>query len=184
MVRLMALFALLVIFASPLSAQVEEDREVAVRPLLGVHLGYAGIDKAKNTIELGANAEIGSYRTPRLRFVLGVDYLSSDTERVAGLPGSFSDLSVNGDLRFKPFQVLGVAPYVGGGLGLHFRRNDYQDPDIADIYDGVVVGIQGFVGVLVDVDEGGRWGLSGELRRVNAQNLDRTSLRAGLFLRL
>jgi len=185
MIRFASLFLLMVVFASPLSAQVEEvDREVAVRPLLGIHLGYAGIEKAKNTIEFGAAAEIGSYRTPRLRVALGVNYLSSDTNRPPRPAGSFSELSVYGDLRLKPFQVRSVAPYLGAGLGLHFRGNDYQEPNIADIYDGVAVGAQAFVGVLVDGHEDGRWGFSGELRTVRADNLDRTSLRVGLFLRL
>jgi len=184
MIRLAVLVAVLAGFAFPLSAQVEEERDVAVRPLLGIHLGYAGIEKAKNTIEMGASAEIGSYRTPRLRFALGVDYLSSETTRPPRPGGSFSDLSVNGDLRFKPFQVRTVAPYLGGGVGLHFRNNDYLEPNIADIYDGVAVGVQGFVGVLVDGAEDGRWGFSGEFRTVRAKDLHRSSLRAGLFLRL
>ena len=185
MIRFASWLSLLVVLASPLAAQVEEvDREVAVRPLVGIHLGYAGIEKAKNTVEFGVSAEIGSYRTPRLRAALGVDYLSSDTKRSPRPAGSFSDLSVNGDLRLKPFQVRSVAPYLGAGLSLHFRGNDYEEPNIADIYDGVAVGAQAFVGVLVDGSEDGRWGFSGELRTVRAQNLDRTSLRVGLFLRL
>ena len=185
MIRFASLFLLMALFASPLAAQVEEvDREVAVRPLLGIHLGYAGMEKAKNTIEFGAAAEIGSYRTPRLRVALGVNYLSSDTERLSQLAGSFSEFSVNGDLRLKPFQVRSVAPYLGAGLGLHFRGNDYEDPNIADIYDGLTVGAQAFVGVLVDGNEDGRWGFSGELRTGWVDNLDRTSLRVGLFLRL
>jgi hypothetical protein len=186
MIRPLKWFALLavVLLPMPLSAQVQEEGDVAVRPLLGVHLGYAAIAKAKNTLELGVSAEIGSYRTPRLRFALGVDYLSSETTRPPRPAGSFSDLSVNGDLRFKPFQVRTVAPYLGGGLGLHFRSNDYGEPNIADLYDGVPVGVQGFVGVLVDGADDGRWGFSGEFRTVRAKDLHRSSLRAGLFLRL
>lgn len=191
--RLTVFLLPLALFSSPLAAQVEkapqveeveEDDDVGLRPLLGAHLGYAAIEEAKNTVEFGAYAEIGSYKTARLRFALGLDYLSSDTERPPEPAGSFSDLSVNGDLRFKPFRVRTVAPYLGAGLGLHFRSNDYEEPNIADIYDGVAVGGQAFVGVLVDGSEEGRWGFSGEFRMVKAQNLDRTSFRAGLFLRL
>jgi hypothetical protein len=184
MIRLWTSLALLALFASPLAAQQVEDQEVAVRPLFGVHLGYAAIEKAKNAIEFGASAEIGSYRTPRLRFAVGFDYLSSDTERTPRPSGSFSDKSLYGDLRLRPFQVRTVAPYVGAGLGLHLRGNDYDDETIADLYDGVAAGVQGFVGVLVDGREDGRWGFSGELRTVRAINIHRTSLRAGLFLRL
>jgi len=185
MLRPALLLGIVTLFAMPLSAQVtESSQDVAVRPLLGVHLGYAAIEKAKNALSFGASAEVGSYRTPRLRFALGLDYLSSDTERPPRPAGSFSDLSVNGDLRYKPFRIRTVAPYLGAGVGLHFRDNDYEEPNIADLYDGIAVGVQAFLGVLVDGNEDGRWGFSGELRTVRATNLHRTALRAGLFLRL
>ncbi len=183
---------LVLLAAAPLQAQIPmpttpppvvDTVPQYLRPALGVHLGYAAIENAGNTIEIGATVELGTYRTPRLRFALGVDYLSSDTKR-ADLDGSFSDLSISADLRFKPFQVRTVAPYIGAGVGFHLRNNDYDDPNVRDIYEGVAVGGQIFAGVLVDANETGRWGFSGELRGVRAQNLDRTSFRAGVFLRL
>lgn len=187
-----ALPILAILAAGPLQAQIPMPSTSSLvvdtvpqylRPALGVHLGYAAIENAGNTIEIGATVELGAYRTPRLRFALGVNYLSTDTER-ADLDGSFSDLTVSADLRFKPFQVRTVAPYIGAGVGFHLRSNDYDDPNIRDIYEGVAVGGQLFAGVLVDGNETGRWGFSGELRGVRAQNLDRTSFRAGVFLRL
>lgn len=186
--RLLLLTALIAL-PGPLYAQIaipvtaEDTVPRYLRPALGVHLGYVAIEDAGNTVQVGATVELGAYRTPRLRFAVGVDYLSSDTER-ADLEGSFRDLTVSVDLRFKPFQVRTVAPYIGGGIGFHLRSNDYDDPNIHDIYDGVAVGGQLFLGVLVDGNETGRWGFSGELRGVRAQNLDRTAFRAGVFLRL
>lgn len=190
--RARLLIVLASLLTAPLSAQIAlptqpDERPDSVpqylRPAIGVHLGYAAIENAKNAIELGATVELGAYRTPRLRFALGVDYLSTDTKR-ADLDGSFSDLSINADLRYKPFQVRSVAPYLGLGIGLHFRSNDYEDPNIRDIYEGLAVGGQAFLGVMVDGNENGRWGFTGELRGVRAQNLDRTSFRAGMFVRL
>ncbi len=186
------LLILTILAAAPLQAQIPmpttqpsvvDTVPQYLRPALGVHLGYAAIENAGNTIEIGATVELGAYRTPRLRFALGVDYLSSDTKR-ADLDGSFSDLTISADLRYKPFQVRTVAPYIGAGVGFHLRNNDYDDPNVRDIYEGVAVGGQIFAGVLVDANETGRWGFSGELRGVRAQNLDRTSFRAGVFLRL
>ncbi|HUG26920.1 MAG TPA: outer membrane beta-barrel protein [Gemmatimonadales bacterium] len=186
------LLILAILVAGPLQAQIPmpttpptvvDTVPQYLRPALGLHLGYAAIENAGNTMEIGATMELGAYRTPRLRFALGVNYLSTDTER-ADLDGSFSDLTVSADLRYKPFQVRTVAPYIGGGVGFHVRRNDYDDPNIRDIYEGVAVGGQLFAGVLVDANETGRWGFSGELRGVRAQNLDRTSFRAGVFMRL
>ena len=182
--RITMTFLLLAVSMSPLEAQEREKESPGSRPLIGFHLGYAGVEKADNTLEFGAQAEVMSFKTPRLRVALGLDYLSTKTERDPQPAGSFSDLSLSGDLRFKPFRVRGAVPYLGGGIGLHFRNNDYDEENIADIYDGVAVGAQAFAGVLVDGTEGGRWGFSGEIRVVRAQNLDRTSFRAGLFLRL
>lgn len=180
--------------AAPLAAQVplpaaRPDTAAAdsvpryLRPALGLHLGYAAIENAGNSLEVGASVELGAYRTPRLRFALGVNYLSSDTER-AELDGSFSDLSVDLDLRYKPFKVRSVAPYLGVGVGFHFRGNDYTDPNISDLYDGLGVGAQFFGGMMVDGNAEGRWGVAAEVRGVRAQNIHRTSVRAGLFLRL
>lgn len=183
---------LAILVAGPLQAQIPmpttqppvvDTVPQYLRPALGVHLGYAALENAGNTLEVGATVELGAYRTPRLRFALGVNYLTADTER-ADLDGSFTDLTVSADLRYKPFQVRTVAPYIGIGVGFHVRSNDYDDPNIRDIYKGVAVGGQLFAGVLVDANETGRWGFSGELRGVRAQNLDRTSFRAGVFLRL
>ncbi|MFN2315363.1 MAG: outer membrane beta-barrel protein [Gemmatimonadales bacterium] len=187
-----ALPVLALLVAAPLQAQIPmpttpppvvDTVPQYLRPALGVHLGYAAIENAGNTLEFGATMELGAYRTPRLRFALGVNYLSADTKR-ADLDGSFSDLTISADLRYKPFQVRTVAPYIGAGVGFHVRSNDYDEPNIRDIYDGVAVGGQIFAGVLVDGNETGRWGFSGELRGVRAQNLDRTSFRAGVFMRL
>lgn len=182
--RLTMILLLLAVFISPLDAQERYEESAASRPHIGVHLGYASIQKADNTLEFGAQAEVMSIKTPRVRLALGLDYLSTETERSPQPAGSFSDLSVSGDLRFKPFRVIGAVPYLGGGIGLHFRNNDYDEENIADIYDGMAVGAQAFVGILVDGTQGERWGFSGEIRMVRAQNLDRTSFRAGLFLRL
>ncbi len=163
--------------------QPEETPRTWLRPTLGAHLGYASVERADNTFEIGASLDVGSFRVPRVRVALGVDYLSTEPTRGQSR-GSYSDLSVNADLRLKPFRIRSVAPYLGGGLGLHFQSNDIPEANIADIYDGVAVGVQAFLGILVDGAESGRWGVSGELRSVRAKNLSRTSLRGGLFLRL
>jgi len=180
MLRFLTIAALIAL--SSQAAVAQEEEALAPRPTLGAHLGYASVDKADGALEFGAAAEVASFRSPRLRLVLGVDRLSTDTKR-ENLPGDFTDLSVNGELRFKAPRVRAVAPYLGLGLGLHFLSNDYEDADIADIYDGVVVGVQAMVGAMVDGSETGRWGFLGEGRVMRAQNIHRSSIRGGLFLR-
>ncbi len=177
----LSLLGMMVLLFTPVPASPQESGRLEGNSV-GLFAGFADIAKAKSALELGGYLDVGSYRTPRLRLVLGVDYLSSETERKR-LDGSFSDLTFSGDLRLRPLRVKSVVPYGGAGLGIHFRSNDYDDPLIADIYDGIVVGVQVFGGVKVDASDTGRWGLSAELRRVQAQNLDRTSLRVGVFVR-
>jgi hypothetical protein len=162
---------------------VDEAERRTFRPALGAHLGYAAVERADDTFEVGAWIDVGSYRFSRLRVAIGVDYLKTEPARGQG-QGSYSDVSVSGDLRLKPFRIRSVVPYVGAGVGIHFRSNDIPVPNVADIYDGIAVGVQGVAGLMVDGAASGRWGVSGELRAVRAQNLNRTSLRGGVFVRL
>jgi hypothetical protein len=171
-----------------------------LQPLVEIHVGYDLVTKADDAIEFGGSTETNVFGKQYLGLAAGVDYLNTATEReITGgaIPkGSFSDLSVSGDLRLKPFQIKAVAPYLGVGLGLHFRSNDYEadanaiedvkraTSNIADIYDGVGICAQGSVGVLVDGTESGAWGVSGELRSVKGADVDRTAMRIGLFVRL
>jgi hypothetical protein len=225
MTRLAILPLLLLLGAVPLSAQeaarqdtakveakTEAKGEVKVveqkvvssdadlQPLVEVHVGYAVVTKADDAIEFGASTEMNAFSKQYLRLVTGVDYMSTRTKReITGgaVPeGSFSDLGVYGDARLRPFRVKVVAPYLGIGLGLHFRSNDYQAADgasddvkratknIADLYDGVGICAQGSVGVLVDGTESGAWGVSGDVRSIKGADVGRTSIRVGLFVRL
>lgn len=164
----------------PVSAQDSSDE--GPRPTLTLFLGYANIEKAEGAVEFGASAEIGSYRYSSVRVAIGVDRVSSHTERIDE-DGSFSDLALNGDLRFIPGGVGMVEPYMGAGLGLHLLSNDYEDENVSDIYDGLVPGIHAFLGAKVDVAETARWGINGEVRFLAANDIGRTSFRAGVFFR-
>ncbi len=173
---------LTILIVLPTLAVAQDADQRRLRPAVGVHLGYASIDKAKGSLEVGAFADVGSYRYERLRMIVGVDYLSSTSTR-PNADGEFSDLTLSGDLRWKPFAVRSVAPFVAVGLGLHFRNNDASDPDIADIYDGLAVGYNLSLGSMIDFTPDGRTGAVVDLRRVAAQNVSRSSFRVGAFYR-
>jgi len=166
----------------PLAADAQSDPVRRLGPAIGAHLGFTTIEKADNTIEAGVYADVGSVRWERMRVIIGVDYLSSSSTR-SGADGSFNDVTLNGDLRYKPFNISGVTPYIGAGLGIHVRSTDATNPLIKDIYDGIAVGVNVFGGALVDLSEDGRTGALGELRRVQAQNVNRTAFRLGMFFR-
>lgn len=154
----------------------------ALRPSIGAHFGFVSLKDARNTLEVGLLADLGSYRYPWLRTVAGLDYLNSRSTR-PGADGSFTDVSLNLDFRIMPFSVRAVTPYLGAGAGVHFRNTTATDPNVANIYDGTVVGWQGFIGALVDLADDRSWGALGELRTTQAQNIDRTSLRLGAYRR-
>jgi hypothetical protein len=152
------------------------------RPSVGAHVGYVSIEDAKNALEVGVTGDLGSLRWPWLRTVVGLDYLSTSSNRL-NADGTFQNIALNADLRVMPLQIRNVVPYVGAGVGAHFRSTTATDPNVRAIYDGVVIGAQGFVGALIDMRADGAWGASAELRSVAAQNIGRTSLRAGVFRR-
>lgn len=169
--------------AQELGALDPEASELrTLRPAVGAHFGYASIENAANALEVGLFADVGSFRWPWLRTVAGLDYLSSSSQR-PNADGTFRDLALGLDLRIKPVRVRTVTPYVGAGVALHFLGTTATDPNVKDIYDGMVVGVQGAVGALVDLRPDRAWGASAELRSVAAQNIGRTSLRLGVFRR-
>lgn len=178
----------LLLLAAPIAAQSPDtlitttEPPATQRPAIGVQAGWASIENADGALEAGVFADIGSWRWPWLRTVIGLDYLNTTSTRV-GADGSFTDVTLNLDLRIKPFRVERVVPYVGAGVGVHFRSSTATDPNVAAIYEGTAVGLQYFGGALVDLSADGMWGASGEVRSTQAQNVDRTTFRLGLFRR-
>jgi len=170
----------------PIASLAAQDGMAAApfyeRPSIGAHVGYVSIEDAKNALEVGIAGDIGSLRWPWLRTVVGLDYLSTSSNR-PNADGTFQNIALNADLRATPLQIRNVVPYFGAGVGVHFRSTTATDPNVRDIYDGVVIGAQGFVGAMIDLRADGAWGASAELRTVAAQNIGRTSLRAGVFRR-
>jgi hypothetical protein len=152
------------------------------RSAVGAHVGYVAIEDAKNALEVGLAGDIGSLRWSWLRTVAGVDYLSTSSTR-PNADGTFQNIALNLDLRATPLQIGRVVPSLGAGVGVHFRSTTATDPNVQDIYDGVVVGAQGFIGALIDLRPDGTWGMSTELRAIAAQNIGRTAFRVGVFRR-
>lgn len=154
---------------------------------LGAHLGLGWVTRASTAFEVGAHADIGWLVDRQARVVVGINHLAADVDRTVdgeAVAGSFRDVTVTGDVQLKLFRVGQVTPYVGAGVGLHFLgERDIPDQNIRDIYDGLVVGLHYFGGVSWDISPDRRWAATGELRGVAAQNVGRTSLRAGITYR-
>lgn len=183
---MMGATALLVSIASvPAEAQQMEQGWGLNR--FGAHLGTSWVTQASQGFEVGAQADIGWLVDRQARVLIGVNYLGADVDRrIDGAPvgGSFRDLTLSSDLQLQILRVGQITPYVGAGLGLHFlSERNIPDQNVRDIYDGLVVGLNYFAGMLWDLTPDRRWSATGEIRGVAAQNLGRTSFRLGASYR-
>jgi opacity protein-like surface antigen len=150
---------------------------------IGAHLGVASVSQADRGFEVGMAVDIGSLFRPQARLMLGANQLSAGVDRRIDdvpVPGSFRDITITSDLQIKLFRADRFIPYVGAGVGLHFLSpEDIPDQNVRDIYDGIVAGFNYMGGLIWDVTPDRRWSLTGEVRGTAAQNVGRTSFRAG-----
>jgi hypothetical protein len=156
---------------------------------VGSYLSYAWADHARRAREFGADIDLGSLVFPSLRLAAGLNYFTADVDRrgATGAPvsGSFHDFSMSGEASVAPVRFGRAEPYVGAGIGVHFRGDhDIDDPLVRDLYRGTVLGGHYFGGVSVDITRDRRWAGYVEVRRVEAQNVGRTLARLGAFVRL
>jgi hypothetical protein len=156
---------------------------------VGTYLSYAWADHARRAREFGADVDLGSLVFPALRVAAELNYFTADVDRrnAIGTPvdGSFHDFSMSGEVSAAPVRIGRAEPYVGAGIGVHFRGDrDINDPLVRDLYRGAVLGGHYFGGVSVDLTRDRRWAAYVEVRRVEAQNVGRTLGRLGAFVRL
>lgn len=155
---------------------------------VGTYVSYTWMPRAKHGWELGGDIDLGSIG-PRARLLLGADYYSADVNVVGplGTPltGGFHDFAISTELRVRLFQAGRVAPFAGAGAGVHFLGNDIGgDPAYAHRFTGVEGGAQFFGGTEVAVTRDGGIAAYGELRRLEARAVSRTTVRLGVFVKL
>jgi hypothetical protein len=154
---------------------------------IGAHLGVASVSQADRGFEVGMAVDVGSLFRPQARLVFGANQMSAGVDRRVddiAVPGSFRDITITSDLQLKLFRAGPVVPYAGAGVGLHFLSpHDIPDQNVRDIYDGLVVGLNYMGGLIWDMTPDRRWSLTGEIRGTAAQNVGRTSFRAGATVR-
>lgn len=184
---LVALAALMVI-APRAQAQDEEHAHLGI-DRFGTFLSWAWTDNGKHGHELGADLDIGSIFTPKLRLDVGLNYFRADIDRRDhfGDPvdGTFHDFSVHAEASYELFRVSRFGPYVGAGLGVHFRGSDIDNDvdNTARLYKGAVLGADLFGGTTFALTKSRRYQLYGEARRVEAEHVERTLARVGLIIR-
>ncbi|HEU4642448.1 MAG TPA: hypothetical protein VFS44_08335 [Gemmatimonadaceae bacterium] len=155
---------------------------------VGTYFSYTWIEDAKRGWELGGDIDVGSLG-PRARVVLGLDYFKADADRVNafGMPltGGFHDFATTVDVRVRLLRAGPLEPFAGAGVGVHFLGNDIRGDDrFASRYEGTEGSAQIFGGTEVALTSDRRVALYGEVRRILARAVGRTTVRLGAFFRL
>jgi hypothetical protein len=179
----------LIAAAAPRAGAQEQERAHLGVDRLGSFLSWAWTDHGTHGHELGADLDIGSIISPRLRLAVGLNYFHADIDRRnhLGQPvdGTFHDFSVHAEASYEIVRIGRLGPYVGAGVGVHWRGSDIDNDidDTARLYKGAVVGGDFFGGTTFALTESRRYSLYAEARRVEAQNVGRSLARLGIIIR-
>jgi len=175
--------------AAPHAGAQEQERAHLGVDRLGSFLSWAWTDHGRHGHELGADLDIGSIFSPRLRLAVGLNYFHADIDRRdhLGQPvdGTFHDFSVHAEASYEIVRIGRLGPYVGAGVGVHWRGSDISNDidNTARLYKGAVVGGDFFGGTTFALSQSRRYSLYAEARRVEAQNVGRSLARLGIIIR-
>jgi len=175
--------------AAPHAGAQEQERAHLGVDRLGSFLSWAWTDHGTHGHELGADLDIGSIFSPRLRLAVGLNYFHADIDRRdhLGQPvdGTFHDFSVHAEASYEIVRIGRLGPYVGAGVGVHWRGSDISNDidNTARLYKGAVVGGDFFGGTTFALSQSQRYSLYAEARRVEAQNVGRSLARLGIIIR-
>jgi hypothetical protein len=184
----LAAIAMLALGASRAHAQEQEHAHLGV-DRLGSFLSWAWTDHGRRGHELGADLDIGSIISPKLRLAVGLNYFHADIDRRDHLgdpvDGTFHDFSVHAEASYEIARIGRLGPYVGAGMGVHWRGSsiDNDVDNTARLYKGAVLGGDFFGGTTFALTQSRRYSLYAEARRVEAQNVERTLARLGIIIR-
>jgi outer membrane protein W len=174
--------------SAPRALAQEEHAHLGV-DRLGSFLSWAWTDHAKHGREIGADLDIGSVFSPKLRLAVGLNYFHADIDRRDHLGdpviGTFHDFSVHAEASYEIARIDRFGPYVGAGVGVHWRASHINDDidNTARLYKGAVVGGDFFGGTTFALSKSRRFSLYAEARRVEAQNVERTLARLGIIVK-
>jgi len=120
----LAAIAMLALGAPRAHAQEQERAHLGV-DRLGSFLSWAWTDHGRRGHELGADLDIGSIISPKLRLAVGLNYFHADIDRRDHLgdpvDGTFHDFSVHAEASYEIARIGRLGPYVGAGMGVHWR---------------------------------------------------------------
>jgi hypothetical protein len=190
-VRALTIAVAVVSFAWAPRAHAQQQQEQAHLGVdrVGSFLSWAWTDHGKQGHELGADLDIGSIFTPKFRLSVGLNYFHADIDRRDHLGdpivGTFHDFSVHAEGSYEIVRIGRLGPYVGAGVGVHWRGSHIDDDvdNTARLYKGAVIGGDFFGGTTFALTQSRRFSLYAEGRRVEAQNVERSLARLGIIIR-
>lgn len=172
-----ALLALLLIGRpSPATGQ-SFPRLAGVEPRLGV----ASPENADAGLSLSADLDLGHLGLPAIRVIAGLNHFRADIDRTGTEEG---DLSATGGLLALRADLLPTArlsPFGLTGLTWHQVSADVPgDPQLEELLDGAAAGVTLGAGLRWNLDQPGRFGATLTVRQTWANNLDHTTVEAGI----
>lgn len=183
-----ACISALVLLAPRAHAQSDEHAHLGI-DRFGSFLSWAWTDHGKQGHEFGADLDIGSIFSPKFRLAVGLNYFKADIDRRDHLgnpiDGTFHDFSAHAEASYELLRIGPFGPYVGAGVGVHWRGSDISDDidDTARLYRGAVIGADFFGGTTLALSKSRRYSLYAEARRVQAPHVDRSLARIGIIIR-
>lgn len=145
-----------------------------------LEVGVADPEHADRAFQAGGRLDLGTVLRPWLHVALGVSHWSADVDRGElgdTANGTISDLAFRTDLRWESPRVLGLHPYLLGGLAAHSVSADLpEDSSTEQALTGLNWGLDTGVGLLTGA-RGFRIGL--ELRRRLVNDVDGWAMTAG-----
>lgn len=188
-VTTLALAIAMLAAGAPRARAQEQERAHLGVDRLGSFLSWAWTDHGRHGHEFGADVDIGSIISPKLRLAVGLNYFHADIDRRNHLgdpvDGTFHDFSMHAEASYEILRIGRLGPYAGAGVGVHWRGSsiDNDIDNTSRLFKGAVVGGDFFGGTTFALTKSRRYSLYAEARRVEAQNVERTLARLGIIIR-
>lgn len=184
----------LVVLASSAHGQVDSAAAPA-RARLGlsaagafvVTAGWASIERGIHGVALGSSVDFGHLRSPRVRLLADLEYLLTlPYEEYVEVDGQsyrdvFRDLSGHVVVAFHATAPTArVSPYVATGIGVHVLSSTFGSVPIDRRYNTNNFGLLGAAGLRLGIGGSGRRALQLEVRGLQARDVRRVSVHAGV----
>lgn len=177
------------VIAVPIVAFGQEPRSNLGLPAvaaIGVHAGFARLERSTNGEEAGLLLDLGWLRGRRIRLQGEVAFLrASLTEHLtledSTFSGSYFDLSVGATALWLIAGDSRVSPYALAGFAVHALSSAFQNSVLDQRYNANRFGSHVGAGLRVRLGSS-RQALFAEARRVIADQVDRTVVRFGIIV--